>query len=146
MGSLTRDQNGCFSAEINPIGGNQEANQYSEFVVGSNTDFLVFAPNGQIAVFDGLVRQTGELSRRFGVPTFPPARSVAEAKNVRFSTFNDIVKGFELTNQRRELTRFISVADQCNYSLSYVARDQQLVNEISNIFPNLPTFTIPNPF
>lgn len=147
---LRKDQNGCFSGEIDKHLGGPTGSGYATFTTGSQVDFLVFAPNGESVFYDGLIRQGGELFRRFGVPTFPPSRSVAEAKNITDwlnpSKYPPFLRNIELQRQRAEINRGLSVGAQCLYNLSYVAADQNLVNDINQIFPNrsqLPTYFIP---
>ena len=147
---LRKDQNGCFSGEIDKHLGGPTGSGYATFTTGSKVDFLVFAPNGESVFYDGLIRQGGELFKRFGVPTFPPSRSVAEAKNITDwlnpSKYPPFLRNIELQRQRAEINRGLRVGAQCLYNLSYVAADQNLVNDINQIFPNrsqLPTYFIP---
>jgi RHS repeat-associated protein len=137
------DRKKCYTGQL-PMhqGGNATSGAgQSTYVTGSSGDFIIFAKDGSSAFFDGLVTTRGELFRRFNVST---QRHVAEVKIVTGSVKKPFLRSIDLNTFTAEGFADLRVAQQCNYSYSFVVSDDSFAKDLQQRFGSaIPVYTIP---
>jgi hypothetical protein len=133
----------CFVFELPfHLGGSDTVGgRYATHVSGSKGDFLMFAPDGKFAFFDGLVKSNGQLSKQYGVST---TRHVIEAKAWNYGSYKIGLKKAKLPQLIAETAYDFSVARQCNYKYSVVTSSPTLTRYFSAASA-IPIYHVPFP-
>jgi RHS repeat-associated protein len=132
------DTKKCFIRELDTHQGGEPGAGYATFVTGSKGDFIILAPDGTFAFFDGLVTKKGRLHKLHGVTTH---RSLAEAKSGTTKTMDikaDFLKEVTVTKFTSEATEDLRIATLCNYSYSFVVDDDRLRQRLETKWQNFP--------
>ncbi len=143
----SKDPNTCKQCNVyeldRHLGGNRKGSNYATYVTGSKGDFLIEAPSGHFAFFDGLVTERGALAK-LGAPT---ERSVAEAKAWNYGMYglkNPRLPALAKAALISEVAEDLIVARQCKYSYSVALSSRTLYYTLKNKFLfRVPTYHIP---
>jgi RHS repeat-associated protein len=123
----------CYTFELPfHLGGPPESkgSRYASYTSGSPGDFLIFAPSGNSAFFDGLVRPGGEFAERYGVST---NRHVIEAKAWNYGGYSTYIKTRRLVKLLSDVSHDRLVASQCKYTYSVVTSSPTLIGDFRRI-------------
>jgi RHS repeat-associated protein len=123
----------CYTFELTThLGGPPESkgSRYATYASGSPGDFLIFAPSGNFAFFDGLVRSKGAFAKLPGIST---NRHVIEAKAWNYGGYSTYIKTRRLVKLLSDVSADRLVASQCKYTYSVVTSSPTLIGDFRRI-------------